>query len=138
MTWGYFQNDVFGSRNPLRLYRDVEHGRIAGVCAGIALYFGVRPKLVRIATILGMVFGFFAPILIVYVILALVLKPVPGRLFASEREEQFWRSVNASPNDTASALRERFRSMDRKLAEMEARATSEEFDLRRKFDALKD
>src|SRR6266849_5922956 len=47
-------------RNPHRLYRDTENGRIAGVCAGISDYFGVRRSLVRLAAILGLVF-FFVP-----------------------------------------------------------------------------
>lgn len=124
------------SNNPIRLYRDTKRGRIAGVCAGLGTYLDVRVKYIRLAVILGMVFGFFVPITVVYVILALMLKPMPERLFQSEAEESFWRGVNASPNRTASSLRNRFRSLDRRLSDIESRVTSEEYDLRQKFRDL--
>ena len=124
------------SRNPIRLYRDTERGKVAGVCAGLANYFDIRVKFVRLAVILGMVFGFFVPILIVYVLMALLLKPMPTQLFASEKEEQFWRKVSVSPNLSVSDLRKRFRGLDRRLSDIENRVTSDEFDLRRKFRDL--
>ena len=43
-------------RIPRRLYRDVQHHKLGGVCAGIANYFDIDPTLVRLAA--------FAPILI--------------------------------------------------------------------------
>ena len=43
-------------RIPRRLYRDVQHHKLGGVCAGIANYFDIDPTLVRLAAI--------APILI--------------------------------------------------------------------------
>ena len=124
------------SRNPIRLYRDTERGKVAGVCAGLANYFDIRVKFVRLAVILGMVFGFFVPILIVYVLMALLLKPMPTQLFASEKEEQFWRTVSVSPNLSVSELRKRFRGLDRRLSDIENRVTTDEFDLRRKFRDL--
>ena len=124
------------SRNPIRLYRDTERGKVAGVCAGLANYFDIRVKFVRLAVILGMVFGFFVPILIVYVLMALLLKPMPTQLFASEKEEHFWRTVSVSPNLSVSDLRKRFRGLDRRLSDIESRVTSDEFDLRRKFRDL--
>ena len=124
------------SRNPIRLYRDTERGKIAGVCAGVANYLDIRVKWVRLAVILGMVCGFFLPITVTYILLALVLKPMPAQLFASEREEHFWRTVSISPNVTVSELCKRFRNLDRRLSDIETRVTSDEFDLRRKFRDL--
>src|SRR6202035_2655751 len=121
------------SNNPIRLYRDTRHGRIAGVCAGLALYFDIKVKFVRLAVILGMVFGLFVPILIAYILLAMMLKPMPEQLFKSETEERFWRTVNVAPNLSVGELKTRFRSLDRRLADMEARVTSDEFSLRQKF-----
>ena len=43
-----------------RLWRDTDRGILAGVCAGIADYVGVEPIVVRLATVLGLVF-FFPP-----------------------------------------------------------------------------
>lgn len=123
------------SRNPIRLYRDTGRGKVAGVCAGLANYFDIRVKFVRLAVILGLIF-FFLPVLITYVLMALLLKPMPTQLFASEKEEHFWRTVSVSPNLSVSDLRKRFRGLDRRLSDIESRVTSDEFDLRRKFRDL--
>ncbi len=103
------------SRNPLGLYRDTRHGRVAGVCSGIGAYLDIRPKFIRLAAILACVFD---------------------PLFQSPNEERFWRSVSASPNRTAADLKVRFRSLDRRLSDIETKVTSEEFDLRQKFRDL--
>ena len=50
---------------PRRLYRDLAHRKIAGVCAGIAQYFAVNPLLIRLA--------FLAPILVKPLLKALTL-----------------------------------------------------------------
>lgn len=46
-------------------------GKIMGVCAGIADYFGWDPTIVRIAFVLACVFGIGSPVLI-YLIIGLV------------------------------------------------------------------
>ncbi len=120
----------------IRLYRDTERGKVAGVCAGLANYFDIRVKFVRLAIILAMVFGFFLPVLVTYILMALLRKPMPTQLFASEKEEHFWRTVSVSPNLSVSELRKRFRGLDRRLSDIENRVTSDEFDLRRKFRDL--
>ncbi len=125
------------SNNPIRFYRDTKRGKIAGVCAGLANYLDVRVRYIRLALILGMIFGFFLPIVIAYIILALALKPMPDKIFDSPKEEQFWRGVTASPNRATSELRGRFKTLDRRLSEIERKVTSEEFDLRQKFRDLK-
>lgn len=128
-------NDHGLDRNPIRLYRDTEHGWIAGVCAGLADYFGINRAAVRLATILGLMF-FMPPVLIAYLAMACILKRKPAQLFRSEREEQFWRNVSTQPNRTVGDLRQRFRAMDRRLSDVEHQVTSEEFDLRQKFKDL--
>src|ERR1700690_4203129 len=93
------------SNTPIRLYRDTKRGRIAGVCAGLAAYFDIRVRYIRLALIAGMILGFFPPIVVTYVILALVLKPMPEKIFESPKDEQFWRGVSASPNRAATSLK---------------------------------
>jgi len=124
------------SNNPVRLYRDTRHGRIAGVCAGLALYFDIKVRYVRLAVILLTIWSGFVPAILIYIILAMVLRPVPDQLFKSETEERFWRTVTVAPNLSVGELKTRFRALDRRLAEMEARVTSDEFSLRQKFRDL--
>jgi phage shock protein C len=129
------RDDDGGWRNPHRLYRDTENGRIAGVCAGIADYFGVRRSLVRLATLFSFVF-FFVPTLVGYIALTVILPKRPARLYASREEEVFWRGVSAAPDDTLKALRHKFAELEQRLAGMETGVTSPDFDLHRKFHDL--
>nr|QOL00390.1 phage shock protein C [uncultured organism] len=126
--------DPFGP-GPTGLYRDPAHGRIAGVCAGLANYFGVSIGGMRLAVIvLG--FVFFGPVLFGYILLAVLLPRRPAFLFKDPDDEAFWHSVARRPADTVGGLARRFRALDDRLARMERRVTSPEEALRARFRDL--
>jgi phage shock protein C len=128
--------DRYGSlRNPYRLYRDTEHAKIAGVCAGIADYFGIDPTVLRIGTVVSLVF-FFVPTIVAYFAAAAFLPPKPPSLYATPDEEAFWRGVATAPDRTLDGLVQKFSSLRERLARMEAAVTSQDFDLHRKFRDL--
>ena len=118
-----------------RLWRDTDRGMLAGVCAGIAGYIGVEPIVVRLVAVIGLVF-FFPPTIVVYVILALVLRPKPPALYASADEEAFWRGVGTAPADTVHSLKRKFADLEARLGQMESQVTSGDFDLHRRFRDL--
>jgi phage shock protein C len=118
-----------------RLYRDPANGVLAGVCAGIAQYFGVERIAVRIAFVLAFFF-FFVLAAIGYVVLAFVLPKRPPALYASGEEESFWRGAATAPDDTLHGLRRRFGDIETRLRAMERQVTSDDFDLQRKFRDL--
>jgi phage shock protein C len=118
-----------------RLWRDGDRGIIAGVCAGIADYIGVEPIVVRLVAVLGLVF-FFPPTIVVYVILAVVLRPKPPALYASPDEEAFWRGVGTAPADTLQSLKRKFVDLEARLGQMESQVASGDFELHRKFRDL--
>ena len=60
-----------------KLYR-VRDGIIAGVCGGLAYVFGLDPSLIRIATLILILFGGLS--LWVYIILWLIVPKAPKRL----------------------------------------------------------
>jgi phage shock protein C len=122
--------------SPFRLYRNRERGMLAGVCAGIADYFGVEPIAVRLAFVLALVF-FFIPAAIGYVVLAILLPTRPPALYASREEEAFWRGVATAPDDTLQGLRRKFAEMEDRLRRMETQVTSSDFDLQRQFRDLR-
>jgi phage shock protein C len=61
------------STSPKRLTRSRRHRAIAGVCGGIADYFGWDPTLVRILYVVGSILSVGFPGTIVYLVLWLVI-----------------------------------------------------------------
>lgn len=116
------------------LYRDPVNGKIAGVCAGIAEFFGVEVNLVRLAVIAIAIFsmGFLA--VIAYVAAVFILEKKPN--------ENAWQQTARGQNDGPSQegqllhIEQRIGEMEAKVAHMEAYVTSSEFDLNRKFKQL--
>lgn len=61
-----------GGKPPSRGFRlDKTNGKVFGVCAGIADYFGVDAMLVRIGFVLGTLLG-FGSFLLIYLAIALI------------------------------------------------------------------
>lgn len=120
--------------NPVRFYRDPEAGRLGGVCAGIAEYFGFDLALTRVLTIVAMLF--FPTLLFVYLALWWLLPTKPGKLYRDEDDKEFWRAVRVSPAATLSDVRHRFRSNEARLQRMERYVTSRNFRLDREFQDL--
>jgi phage shock protein C len=118
-----------------RLYRNPRRGWIAGVCAGLADYFGLSPGVVRLV-MLVLLIAFTLPTFLAYVIAAMVLERRPEGMHASREEEAFWRSVRLEPSRTARDLARKFQDMERRLRAAEAKVTSSEFKLRRQFRDL--
>lgn len=57
---------------PARNFRlDRSKGKIWGVCAGIANYFGIDPLVVRIGFVAGTIIG-FGSLILVYIAIALI------------------------------------------------------------------
>lgn len=118
-----------------RLYRDMRRGKLLGVCAGIADYFGFDVTATRIAAAFMLLF--FPPFTIAsYLILGLLLPVKPAELYGDADNDRFWRDIRRSPTDTLSDVRHRFRAMEQRLRRMETYVTSERYDLDRQFRDL--
>jgi phage shock protein C len=127
-------NDFYKHKNPHRLFRDKENAMISGVCAGIAEYFGLNRKGVRLVTFLFMLFPpFFAFIIISYIVLTIVIPVKPRNLYENTEQAEFWRGVSNAPSDVFGALRHRFRELNHRLERMEAFVTSKEFEIDREL-----
>jgi phage shock protein C len=126
---------VTSDENPYRLHKDIQRRWIAGVCAGIAACLNTNLGLVRFLAVLALGF-FFVPTVLVYIVLAVVLRPRPRLAVPDRAEAAFWRGVADDPPRTIQALRDNFHGFERRLARMEAFVTSPEFDLRQRFRDL--
>lgn len=78
-----------------RLYLDKFNGKIFGVCAGIADYFGWTPIWIRLALVIGgLLSGTFPILVLIYLIFAMVVPKKPihlyredyGAIFGDDRE----------------------------------------------------
>jgi phage shock protein C len=61
------------SRSPRRLTRSRNHRVIAGVCGGLADYFGWNPTLVRALYVVASVLSVGFPGILVYIVLWMVM-----------------------------------------------------------------
>ncbi len=125
-------SDLYQRKNPHRLYRDRDNAMIAGVCAGIAEYFGLNRRGLRIVTAICTLL--FMPFVIVsYIILVFVLPVRPKEEQIDEEKAIFWRGVSNAPSDVFSSVSHRFRELDLRVQKMEAFVTSREFNIDREL-----
>ncbi|MEA3058308.1 MAG: phage shock protein [Sphingomonadales bacterium] len=120
-----------------RFYRDKRHGKVMGVCAGIADYTGFDIALVRIC-FLAAVFMSGGSVLPFYFIAGWVAPTLPRALDHEDREDRkFWQGVRASPARTARDIRSRFKDIDRRLADIESYVTTENRSLAKEIEQLR-
>jgi len=120
-----------------KFYLDKRHGKLMGVCSGIADYTGLDVTLVRIM-FASAVFMSGGSILPLYFITGFIAEDKPRELALDDREEQrFWQGVRQSPARTARDIRSRMRDIDRRLADIESYVTTENRSLAREIEQLR-
>lgn len=124
-----------GGPRPSRLYRNTERGKIFGVCAGLADYFGISVFVVRIVAVIAL-FVFTMPTLVCYFLAALLISRAPSYHYQSDAEKEFWRQVRVKPSESLARLRHRYREQEQRIRSMEAFVTSSEAKLHRAFRDL--
>lgn len=148
------------SKNPRKeLFRDKNNGKLAGVCAGIAHYFGWETWLVRIIAISGVIFQFHF-IIVLYIAGWLVLdkKKLPALNEANTVHEydknkahnaafstkesgsikvktRIWQA-GEPPKQALHEIHFKFKNLEKKLIKMEGYVTSSEFTLNREINRL--
>ena len=120
-----------------KFYLDKRHGKLMGVCSGIADYTGLDVTLVRIM-VAGAVFMSGGSVLPLYFIAGFIADDKPRELAIDDQEEQrFWQGVRQSPTRTARDIRSRMRDIDRRLADIESYVTTENRSLAREIEQLR-
>ena len=109
------------------LYRS-RHGALLGVCRGLAEYFDFSVTWVRVITIVAFIFTGFWPVGVLYLILALIMKPAPVVLPQSEDEEEFYHSYADSRKMALGRLKRTYEGLENRLRRMEDVVTSRDFD----------
>jgi phage shock protein C len=126
----------------LGIYRDVKRGWITGVCAGIAERLTIKPIWVRILFIVVTALPHIMAPIIIYLLLAFLIKPRDAAGAASpagvqmayrDLAESVTSPLGPNPGRRMTDLKARFASLDARLNNLEAAVMSDELSLRRKF-----
>lgn len=121
-----------------KYYLDKRHGKVMGVCAGLADYTGVDVTLVRVGVVLLTVFTLGSVSVLAYFVLGWVAHDKPRQFYdADPEEDKFWQKVRARPGATVRDVRGRFRDIDRRLADVEIHVTGHNSRLAAEIDALR-
>ena len=127
-------------------------GWIAGVCAGIADYFGWKVKLVRLIAFLLMIFTAGTVVVVVYIAFWFLMddgniddpnRPSYEKGLATAAERAAGGSnfsaapeAGSSTSSTGTEIRERFVKLDARMRRMEEAALSKDVALARELDKL--
>ncbi len=104
------------------LYRS-RNGVLLGICKGLAGYFDFSVHWARTILIICLILSGFWPIMGLYFLAALILKPEPAIPVMSEAEKG---------RGAMERLRRRYENMERRLRRMEDAVTTREFDWNRR------
>lgn len=94
-------------RAPRRLYRSRTDRSIAGICGGVAAYFGIDPTLLRLVTLLLILFGGIS--IWVYIILWIIVPEEPLRPFSVNKKKRINKTM------TANSEKKLYRSSDDRM-----------------------
>ena len=118
-----------------RFYRNADKAMIAGVCAGLADYFGFNLRVTRILAFISLLMAF--PITVLVYIGAVLLFPSRRSDPRPENyDAEFRQALRASPAQTLGDVKRRFQTLDARLAKLERYVTSSRFQLDQEFRKL--
>jgi phage shock protein C len=120
-----------------KFYLDKRNKRLAGVCSGIADYFGWDPLWVRVGMVAATLMGVgFLPL--IYLAIAFMAEPKPHALYdESPDDRRFWTGVRVAPKRTIRDVNAAFRDADRRLRDIEAYVTTNNSKLAREIEELR-
>ena len=109
-------------------------GLILGVCKGLAAYFDFSVFGMRVITFLLLVFSGVWPIVILYFLAALLMKPEPVLPLETEGEQEFYNSYASSRRMALHRLKRTYDNLDRRIQRIESVVTSREYDWDRRLN----
>ena len=114
------------------LYRS-RSGIILGVCKGVAEYLDVSVFWTRAIAVGLLIFTVVWPIVLLYILAALLMKPEPVLPLETESDREFYNSYTSSRTMALHRLKRTFDSLDRRLRRMENIVTAREYDWERRL-----
>lgn len=118
------RNDIYP---PSGLYRS-RNGIIMGVCRGVAEYFDFSVPWARCIALLLLLMSGVWPVVAVYLLAAMLMKPEPVVPIATEQEQEFYDSYTHSRTQASQRLKRRYENLERRIRRMEDAVTARDFD----------
>lgn len=115
------------------IYRS-RNGIVLGVCRGIAEYFDFSVFWTRAIVLIVLFFSGFWPIMALYFVAALLMKPEPVIPIESDDQREFYESYMYSRKGAIERLRRRYENLERRIQRMEHTVTSKDFDWDRRLN----
>ena len=115
------------ARRRTTLYR-ARDGIIGGVCKGIARYLNVSVCWTRVIVVVLVLMTGFWPLVGLYLLAMLLIKPEPSIPLETEEEEEFYNSYLGSQRMALHRLRRVFDKLDRRVQRLEDVVTAREYD----------
>ena len=109
------------------LYRSRD-GLILGVCKGIAEHLEFPVFWLRVITLFLFFFSGFVPIVVLYLLAAILMKPEPVIPFEDDYDQEFYHSYVSSRPMALHRLKRTFDSLDRRIRRMEDIVTAKDYD----------
>lgn len=116
------------------LYRS-RKGIIFGICQGLADYADLNVFWVRAAAVIALIITGFWPMVLIYVVAAIFLKPAPVVQFTDEEDWNFYQAYVSDRKMALSRLKRRCEALDRRTRRMENVVTKREYDWDRRFQS---
>ena len=116
------------------LYRS-RQGWIFGVCQGLADYTKISVTVIRIIFIVFFILSGFFPIVLIYLLAAILISPEPMVNFQSDEEKEFYNSYITARNMSVSRLKRKFDSLENRIRRMESIITAREYDWDRRLES---
>ena len=115
------------------LYRSRE-GIIFGVCRGVADYLDFSVFWLRVITVIAMFLTGLWPLVCVYIIVALLMKPEPVIPLEDADDMEFYNSYMSSRSLALQRLKRTFDNLDRRIQRMESLVTAPDYDWDRRLN----
>lgn len=102
-------------------------GNVFGVCRGLAEHFDFNVTAMRLLWVVGGITLSF-PVILIYIVLAFMLKPEPVMPLESAEDAEFYSSFTASKSMALHRLKRTYDNLDRRIQRMESIVTAKEYE----------
>ncbi len=108
---------------------------IFGVCLGLADYADISVFWIRVAAVIGGLLTGFWPLVLIYIVAAIFLRPAPVIEFSDDEDWNFYQTYVADRKMALYRLKQRCEALSKRTHRMENIVTNKEYDWERRFQS---